>query len=194
MQQLEELRRRLRHVEGMAESLHGERAHGRDGQWVAVAHDFDAGLCGDGATVGYPLQDSRSSRQPGLRMWYAPVEVQRPGREERAGHAGLHEEVHAGLHVRGWHEILAQVTALRWVINDGAVIGDLRRAERESIAKVARHGEAATGRDDDPAAQAGSSVERPSGARQDAFVAREEGAIQIDGEETVGHAGSVYSI
>src|ERR687886_1776441 len=192
MQQLEELRGRLRHVEGVAESLHGEWAHGRDGQWVAVAHDFDAGLYGDATHVGYPLQDSRSSRQPGLRMRYAPVEVQRLGREERDGHAGLHEEVHAGLHVRGWHEILAQVTALRWVVNDRAIIGDLRRAERESVAKVARHGEAAAGRDDDPAAQAGGRVERLSGARQDAFVAREEGAIQIDGKQTVGHARLVY--
>src|SRR5919204_2731330 len=146
MQQLEEIRGCLRHVERMAESLHGEWAHGRDGQWVAVAHDFDAGLCGDATHVGYPLQDSRSSRQPGLGMWYAPVEVQRLGREERDGHAGLHEEVHAGLHVRGWHEILAQVTALRRVVDDRAVIGDLRRAERESVAKVARHGEAAAGR------------------------------------------------
>src|SRR5438067_860822 len=55
------------------------------------------------------------------------------------------------------------------------------------------HGEAAAGRDDDPAAQAGGSVERPPGARRDAFCPREQGAIQIDGEETVGHAGSVYS-
>src|SRR5919197_1507364 len=192
MQQLEELRGRLRHVEGMAESLHGERAQGRNGQWVAMAHDFDAGLCGDGAHVGYQLQYSRFSGQPGLGMWYAPVEVQRLGREERDGHAGLHEEVHAGLHARGWHEIPAQVTALRRVINDRAVIGDLRRAERESVAKVARHGDAAAGRDDDPATQFGGSVERLSGARQDAFVAREKGAIQIDGEETVGHAGLVY--
>src|SRR5947208_1537209 len=57
----------------------------------------------------------------------------------------------------------------------------------------ARHGEAAAGCDDDPAAQTGGSVERPPGARRDAFCPREQGAIQIDGEETVGHAGSVYS-